>query len=230
MEKPLNDKHSALIHSLYKPLVFYIPRKLWAGLDDGKWLDKKFDPIFDTVVLLKEDGSNHVLNNGVSNYYMLSKGSVLDKNIYELLDLKAQLSLEAFSFLSERYSLSVAFYKKVSSWMLEHVKQDVSDINNETLKSFEIQKLAFNNHWDYIQEHFSVPESVREYFLEEGLIAKDVIAMRDFMSVAEYKPENIFDKLQKSTTNSIKKKEKRLLITGEDAEKFLLETVFNVKL
>ncbi|MFC5194753.1 hypothetical protein ACFPH8_05380 [Bizionia hallyeonensis] len=230
MEKPLKDKHSALINSLYKPLIFYIPRKLWADLDDGKWLDKEFDPIFDTVVLMHEDGSNHVLNNDTSNYHMMSKGSALDKNIYELLDLKAQLTTEAFSFLSERYSLSVAFYKKVSSWMLEHVKLDIPAINGETLKSFEIQKLAFNSHWDYIQEHFSVPEHVKNHFAEVDLSSKEVIAMRDFMSDSEQKSGNIHDNLQKAKNKSKKRKEKQVLITAEEAEKFLLETVFSVKL
>ncbi len=61
---------------------------------------------------------------------------------YNLLDLKVKLSSEAFSFLCERYSLSVSFYKHVSNWMVEHVKDDISDCSEETMNSFKIQKLS----------------------------------------------------------------------------------------
>ena len=223
MVKPLKDKHSELIYSLYKPLIFYVPRKLWANVDDGKWLDKEFDPVFDKVMLILEDGSDHVLDDSVSSFQMMSKSSALDKNIYELLDLKAKLTPEAFRFLSERYALSVAFYKKVSSWMLEHIKLDVQEVNEETIKYFEIQKIAFNNHWGYIQNHFSVPEHVRNYVSESDLNGEDVVTMRKFMTDIKVETGNMIEKFQKP-----KKKEKKILITAESAEKFLLETIFNI--
>jgi hypothetical protein len=163
LEKSLKDKHSELIHRLYKPLIFYLPRKMWADLDD-KWMDKEFDTVFSTVILMRENGDNYILNNGASNFYLLGKASSLDKNIYELLDLKVKLTSEAFRFLSERYSLSVAFYKQISNWMVEHVKDDISNCSEETINSFEIQKEAFVKHWDYIQKHFSVPDHIKNYF------------------------------------------------------------------
>ncbi|TXE16600.1 hypothetical protein ES692_12555 [Psychroserpens burtonensis] len=224
MEKPLKDKHSELIHRLYKPLIFYLPRRVWADVND-KFLDKEFDTVFNTIILMRENGDNYILNNGLSNFYLLGKASSLDKNIYELLDLKVKLTSEAFQFLSERYSLSVAFYKHVSNWMVEHVKDDISDCSEETINSFEFQKLTFAKHWDYIQKHFSVPDHIKNYFDNAQLTTQNISKIPDFITGEQLQTKRIFEKLVKPRI--IKK---TVLITDEDAEKFLLETVFNIKL
>lgn len=230
METSLKDTYDELIKNLFKPLIFYIPRRFWIEIDDGKWMDKEFDHLFDLVVLVKPDGSNQLLHNGASNFHMLSKTSSLDKNTYRLLDLKARIEPESFRFLSERYSLSVAFYKKISTWMFEHLLEDVPDANKETRVSFEIQKTAFDNHWNYIQDHFSVPDYVKNHFSGQDLNANDVITMRDFMNGESVPTENMFEKLKEKTSKNVKKKIKKILIIETEAEQFLLETVFSVKL
>ncbi len=224
MEKPLKEKHGELIHKLYKPLIFYLPRKLWAD-QDIKWMDKEFDSVFDTVILMRKNGHNYILDNGASSFYMLGKTASLDENIYELLDMKAGLSPKAFHFLSERYSLSVAFYRHVSNWMAEHVKEDVFNCSEETIRSFEIQKAAFDKHWDYIQEHFPVPDQTKNYFDNPQLNIKNIFDIPDFVTGDKSRTERIFKKLAKPRSN-----EKKILITGDEAERFLLKTVFNLQL
>ncbi|WP_417200426.1 hypothetical protein [Bizionia sp.] len=230
METSLKDTYDELIKNLFKPLIFYIPRRFWIEIDDGKWMDKEFDQLFDSVVLVKPDGNNQLLHNGASNFHMLSKTSSLDKNTYGLLDLKARIEPESFRFLSERYSLSVAFYKKISNWMVMHIHEDVPDVNKETLMSFEIQKTSFDNHWDYIQKHFSVPEYAKNYFADDDLSANDVTTMRDIINGDSAPTENMFEKLKEKSSKNVKKKIKKILITETEVEQFLLETVFKVKL
>lgn len=224
MEKPLKDKHSELIHRLYKPLIFYLPRKIWADVDD-KFLNKEFDTVFNTVILMRENGDNHALNNSASAFCILGKAASLDKNIYDLLDLKVKLTSEAFQFLSEKYSLSVAFYNHVSHWMLEHVKDDILDCSEETINSFEIQKVAFAKHWDYIQMHFSVPDHINNYFDSIQLTTENISKIPDFITGGRVQKERIFENLVKPKINK-----KKVLITPQEAETFLLKTVFNVQL
>lgn len=224
MEESLKNMHSKLVSSLYKPLIFYIPRKFWVEIDGEKWNDKEFDTLFDTVVLMKDDGSNQALKNGASNFYLLGKTAELDKNTYELLDLKTKLDTDSFHFLAEKYLLNVGFYKRISTWMLDHVHEDIPDINKENLLSFELQKTAFENHCDYIQKHFVPLENMELDVSNSNLTAKDFDSIRDLLG-SPLQPIKAIENPPK-----IKKKEKKILITEEEAEKFLLETVFNVKL
>jgi hypothetical protein len=197
---------------------------MWADLD-SKWMDKEFDTVFNTVILMRENGDNYILNNGASNFYLLGKASSLDKNIYELLDLKVKLTSEAFQFLSEKYSLSVAFYNHASHWMLEHVKDDISNCSEETINSFEIQKVAFAKHWDYIQKHFSVPDHTKKYFDRIQLTTENISKIPYFITGGQEQKERIFKKLVTPKLNI-----KKVIVTPQEAEKFLLKTVFNVHL
>ncbi|WCO02287.1 hypothetical protein [Psychroserpens ponticola] len=188
-------------------------------------MDKKFDTVFNTVILMRENGDNYILDNDASSLYLLSKASALADNIYELLDLKAKLSPEAFSFLCERYSLSVAFYKHVSNWMVEHVKHDIPDCSEETINSFGIQKVAFTEHWDYIEKHFLIPKHIENYFDSAQLNTQDIVKIPDFITGDQSQTERIFEKLAKPIKNK-----KKVLITEDEAEKLLLKTIFNVRL
>ncbi|MCX7551842.1 hypothetical protein [Xanthomarina sp. F2636L] len=224
MEESLNKKQKELSSRLYKPLIFYIPRKFWVEMDGEKWNDKEFDALFDTVVLMKTDGSNKALQNGSSNYYLLSKTAELDRNIYALLEMRSKLDEDSFQFLAKKYCLDVAFYKRVSAWMLDHIQEDIPDANKETLLSFELQKTAFENHWEYLQKHFVPSAEIKRNIPEVNLTAEDFEIIQDLVgNPLQSKSEN---KNSPKTT----KKEKKILITEEAAEKFLLETVFNVKL
>ena len=220
----MNNKQRELTSSLYKPLIFYIPRKFWVEMDGEKWNDKEYDTLFDTVVLMKIDGSNNILNNGASSYYLLEKTAELDKNTYELLEMRTKLDSDSFHFLAKKYFMNVEFYKRISAWMLDHVQEDIPDVNKETLLSFELQKTAFENHWNYIHKHFVPSAKIKTNVSDADLTTKDFNIIQDLVgNPLESKSKN---KKNPNTT----KKEKKILITGEEAEKFLLETVFNVKL
>lgn len=224
MEESLSKKQKELTNSLYKPFIFYIPRKFWVEMDGDKWNDKVYDALFDTVVLMKSDGSNKAINNGASNYYLLQKTAELDKNTYALLEIRTKLDSDSFQFLAKKYCLEVGFYKRISTWMLNHVQEDVPDINKETLLSFELQKTAFENHWNYVQKHFVPSSQIKSYVSDTELTAKDFSTIQDLVG----NPLESNSKIENSTKTN--KKEKKILITGEEAEKFLLETVFKVKL
>ncbi|MFL0354760.1 hypothetical protein DI383_14200 [Flavobacteriaceae bacterium LYZ1037] len=219
----MNNKQKELSSRLYKPLIFYIPRKFWVEMDGEKWNDKEFDALFDTVVLMKTDGSNKALQNGASNYYLLSKTAELDKNTYALLEMRSKLDEDSFQFLAKKYCIEVAFYKRISTWMLDHIQEDIPEINNETLLSFELQKTTFENHWEYLQKHFVPSSEIKQTIPDSNSTAKDFEIIQDLVvNPLQSKNEN---KNSPKTT----KKEKKILITAAAAEKFLLETVFNVK-
>ena len=224
MGESLNKIHEELISRLYKPLIFYIPRKFWLELDSEKWNDTKFDQVFDTVVLIKSDGSNQILNSDPSNYYILAKTVELNKCTFKLLDMKSRLNKSSFKFLIENYCQYIFFYRRISTWMLENVQNDIKSINKETLLSFEIQKKAFDKHWNYVNENFVSIAKMKQDRFNSKLTSKD---FKTINALINNPSETNFDKLSKSKKY---KKEKKILITEQEAEDFLLKTVFNIKL
>lgn len=225
MEESLKDKHQIFIERLYKPFIFYIPRRLYTELDPkGNWDHEKFDGVFDTVVLIKEDGSNQALDDGPSNFYILPKGLVLGKNTYDLFDLKEELNDPSFRFLLDNYLKNLVFYVRISKWMYDNIRTDIKDIREETLFSFEKQMEIFQEHWDYLQENFKKESHQTTNPLEGEIKKEDLKTVNNLINIP-----NVAKAEHSMNTKPLpKKKGKKILVTDEEAEKFLLKTVFRV--
>ena len=236
MEDSLNNIHTELIKQLYKPFIFYIPRKFWTELDADKWNDKEFDDVLDTVVLIKSDGSDHVIHNTPTYYYLLGKAAELDKNIYTLMDLKAKLETHAFKFLIDKYQEQLDFYVRISTWLANSVKKDIPELSQETLKSFTHQRDVLKEHWDNIQKNLLNSTIKANDSFDTSLTKEDIKSLGGlFKNSSEV--VSLEDKEQKTSvlqTNlkQVKqtKKEKKILVTEEEAEQFLLQIVFHIEL
>ncbi|WP_418510810.1 hypothetical protein [Corallibacter sp.] len=225
MEESLKNQHQKFIERLYKPFIFYIPRRLYTELDPkGNWDDEKFDDVFDTVVLIKEDGSNQALGDNPSNFYIFPKGLVLSKNTYDLFDLKEKLNAYSFRFLLDDYLKSLVFYVRISKWMHDNIRADIKDIREETLFSFEKQMEAIQEHWDYLQENFKKKSPQTSNPLGENIKKEDLKAVNNLIKISNA----VETKHSINTKPKPKKTEKKILVTDEEAEKFLLKTVFKV--
>ncbi len=233
MEESLNKIYDELICRLYKPLIFYMPRKLWVEFDGKKWNDKQYDELFDTVVLIKGDGKNHALKNEPSYYHILGKTQALDKNTYTLIEVKAKLETSSFEFVIDKYCQYINFYIRVSVWLTEHVEKDIAELSQETLNSFVYQKEAFEKHRDYLQKSFLTPKQKQDEGTNKSLTEEDLKSIRTLLNVSDEvttKEGIISSDFEPPETTKKAKKEKTVLMTEEEAEKYLLRTVFNVKL
>jgi hypothetical protein len=236
MGESLNKIHDELISRLYKPLIFYIPRKFWVELDGDKWKHKRFDEVFDTVVLMKSDGNNQVLNNDPSYFYILSKTTDLDKNIYTLLDMQAKLEANSFKFLIDKYNQHVNFYVRISTWLFENVQKDILEVTQEALKSFKHQRDAFIIHLEYIQNSFINNQIKPIKPFNTSLTDEDIKSIRGLINNAS-EVNKLVSEIPKSSESLIKfepirktQKEKKILVTDEEAEVFLLKTVFHLEI
>lgn len=233
MKESLNKIHDELIDRLYKPLIFYIPRKFWVEFDGEKWNDKEFDELFDTVVLIKRDGKNQALNNETSYFHILGKKEELDKNIYTLIDLKARLEISSFKFVIDKYCQHINFYIRVSTWLFEHVDNDIAEITQETINSFTFQKEAFEKHRNYLQKNFLTPKQKNDNGKIKSLTEEDLKSIRTLLNTSENvstKKTITSREIENQEKTKIIKKEKKVLVTEKEAEKFLLKTVFNAQL
>ena len=233
MKETLNQIYDDLNKQLFVPMVFYLPRKIWNLIDEKRWDDKIFDNVFDKVVIIKPDGSDVLLENEPSYFHLLIKKERLDKTTFKLLNLQQDLEEKQFKFLLNKYCLQLDFLRRVSMWMVENIQEDIKDINNETLMTFELQKTCFDEHWKYVQENFVGAPKVEETISETILNKKDFKSFQDLIN-----PSGILSSSIKTKSNNEEatiapkkpKKEKKILVTEEEATTFLLRTVFNMKI
>jgi len=232
MKETLNQIYDDLVKQLYVPMVFYFPRRIWNLIDEKKWKDKIYENVFDKVVLIKPDGTDALLNNEPSYYHLLIKKERLDKSTFKLLNLQNDLDEKQFKFLLNKYCLQLDFFRKVTMWMVENIKMDINDLNDEISMSFELQKTLLEEHWKYVQENFVDAPKIEETNAETTLSKKDFKSFQDLMKPSGILSNTInIETVKKDEAKTIKKtkKGKKILVTEEEATDFLLRTVFNIK-
>jgi hypothetical protein len=233
MKETLNEKYNDMTKRLYMPMIFYFPRRIWSQFDKKKWNDKMFDNVFDKVVLIKPDGTDALLNNELSNHHFFIKRERLDKNTFKLLDLQKDLDSKQFKFILNKYCQQLDFIRRISKWMVGNIHKDINGLNKETFLSFEMQQNSFNEHWKYVKESFVDAPKIEDVTTDTFLSKKDFKSFQDLMN-----PSGILLSTNNKETQVEKgiikpkrpRKEKKILVTEEEATNFLLKTVFNLEL
>lgn len=240
MKLTLNKIYDDMTKRLYVPMVFYIPRRIWNQFGKEKWDESMYDNLFDMVVLIKPDGSNALLNEEQSSQYLMVKKERLDLNTFKLLELQSDLVEKQFDFILTKYCMQLDFIKRVSIWMVENVQKDIESLKQETYLSFQLQQKAIIDHWKYVQENFVGITQLDKTTDDIVLNKKDFKSFQELMnpsggfqgSVDTEPNSNIERKVETEELPEIPKKlkkEKKILVTEEEATAFLLKTVFNMK-
>ena len=224
MNETLNDVYIALTKQLYVPLVFYIPKRIWIQFNKDVWEDKLYDNLFDKVVLINSKGSNALLKNGKSIHHIVVKKERLDRNTFKLLELQNDLNKMQFQFLLNKYCTQLDFCRRMSSWFVENIREDIRGLKIENFQSFDLQQKSFEDHWDYVQDSFKDAPKIELSSNKEKLNKNDLKSFQDLIKPSGLFSGNIENEKIKKT-----KKEKKILVTEEEATAFLLKTVFNME-
>jgi hypothetical protein len=163
------------------------------------------------------DGKEH---RAITNESLISLGEkqiVLEKNLINLLRQQKKLSSTEFKFLMDKYSDTLRYYAQFTSWMQETLDDQKTDLPPYTSMYFEAQKIAFQNHQKEIVKYFpskviTIPKTLDWSSYYES----DLPPIKQLSNIA------IIEK-------QVVKKKKPILITDEEAQRYLLETVFKVK-
>ncbi len=220
-----------LWHNLYKPFIFYIPKSLIPEEKKVLWQEKKIDVYFNTVILIDSKGFDSELQEQLSNHKMMAKSMVLNENMFKLIEKSGSLKEEQFSFFLAKYMEHVNFVVYVSDWLQRNVVADIKGLREETKNAFQSQADVFLKHL----------EELRSKILTTGqTIPKQEVNVLEFIEndLAEIKNALSLNKDSESTNGAIerdkvtptnKPKKTLPLLTDQEAETFLLETVFNIK-
>ena len=226
MNESLDQFYNQLTQRLSQPLLFYFSRRLWNLVGKEQWEDEQFEHVFDTVILVKPDGSNMFLNNEPSTFHIIFQKEQFDKNMFQLLDAQKRLDEKQFKYLLDKYYVHLNFFVKTSSLMVDNIQNDIKDISQETLQSFRLQHSAYREHWSSVQQNFKETSLSKPLTLDKTLNEKELKSFQNLIFPTGILP-NIKNKASLVPFKRTKRK-KKILVTEEEATAFLLKTVFNI--
>ena len=218
-----------LRQNLYKPFIFYIPKSLIPEEKKALWKEEKYAVYFNMVTLIDSQGFDSELKEKASYHKMMIKSAVLDENMFMLIEKNGSLKEEQFRFFLAKYMEHVNFVVYISDWMSRNVVIHIKDLSEETKNSFQLQAQVFLKHFEDLRSNILTTRQVipkKEVNVLE-FIENDLVEIKDALNLS---------KDSKSTYKAIEfnkelppRKLKKILplLTDEEAEEFLLKTVFN---
>ncbi|MDN3665778.1 hypothetical protein ACFFU1_18220 [Algibacter miyuki] len=180
------------------------------------------------VILIDRKGFDSELKDQQCHFEILSKPMILNDTIFKLIDQNERLPKQQFQFVLEKYLEHVNFVLYVSDWMENHVELDIPNLREDTKNTFISQTKVFLKHVEDLKSHIIIPNKLLKNqevnvlkFIENNLteVKSELNIITD--------SERSNDLLKNVETPKLLKK-KSPLITEEDAEAFLLETVFQI--
>jgi len=224
--------------NLYKSFIFYIPKNIFPAeqLD----LIEDVDQFLDKVFFLNEYGAIYEFKNQPVLVSILLKQQILDGNLFKLLDRKEKIKNPQIDFFTKKYIEKVHFCFYLSKWLNDNLASYDFEINEEVKSAFQYQYHFFQQHFEQLNEHFNSNE--------KSTIQPPINIGRLIDNNFEELKESLFKRYDNGDLKTVKesqnklqvenppnskkrqKKEKPAMITEQEAEDFLFETVFNLKI
>ena len=237
----IEEQYQSIRTNLFKQSVIffpkaYIPEEVLLTIDPDVQLI-----LFNKVILIKQDGAGYDTEHHDPLMELYSKKSNLNQNIVKLFDLQRNTVKTQYDFLIQQYLQEVDVYIFIYQWFYDNLHLCDHNITKDTKESFRLQKVVLEEHLQELNKHCFV--------IEEPLKKEENILL-DFIenSIPELKnlllsknDENASPKEKESSENSSQlkddkplidnktKKRKSKLVTEQQAEVFLLEKVFKIK-
>lgn len=156
-------------------------------------------------------------NSDISDLFY--KKQILDDNLFEMLSMQHQLTSTEFDFLLHKYGKLTYVYWSIHSILYDIIANIEDDNLWHQLPTLKIQQQQLEMHYHELLALF--PQIDFEYEvateLQNVLIENFVVDGNDL-------------KFKKRTIQKVQNQQQQKLLNNEDATKFLLTTVFNVKM
>lgn len=216
----MNDTFTIIRDNLTRAYIFYVPESLYHELQNS--LLKDIIPIdaTNTITFMDSDRNISTKITPVNKVQIISKGNILEENIFLLLDAQAKLNLEQFGYLLKKYRNHLDTHTYITNWMANNINKFFKDVSDVFKNMFITQSNTFKEHHDLIITKFGFVESK----LRSNRF-KEKFASPDFKFTI---PNLVKGKVENKTSKP--RKNKTVIISDDEADAFLLESVFNVEL
>ncbi|ARV06082.1 hypothetical protein BTO04_04915 [Polaribacter sp. SA4-10] len=197
------------------PFLLYIPKKYFAYFLEEEQVNQ-LHWAFDVLILARKEMDIIFIDKQDESQEILNKRSVLNENLFDLVDYKIELKPAQFSFLIDKYQVHLFVMHHIAELMLIEVNKRTDGSYKKHLAFFILQEEALGHHKRSVGDDFPEHRKTQE---EEDYMRANII---DNFKLPIIEQEEIIP----PEVNIKKKKEK--LITDLEAQDFLLEIVFKI--
>lgn len=199
-------------------MLFYIPYELFPDLNDEQKKQAEDELFFGKLYLYKQDNIIVDFEKGLNQVNLLSKKSIFENNLLRLIEIEENGGQKSFNFLIEKYVSRIKGWEYIYEWLNNNVDNNIVDVSVSDKNLLQFQLDITKDHLREIESRFGkknniTSEEPKSIFLEN----KDLV-------VANGKTVYDFFKEQSDTS-----KKRQPLITNEDADRYLLETIFDIE-
>lgn len=182
----------------------------------------EYSDILNKLTVIKEDGAMYFLKRSAILYYVSQKSSYLDKNSFQLLECKKSLTEEEFKFITSKYKEQLTFIISATEWLEENVSTFIDNVDNDIKISFNIQRETVLKHAEKVNQitKFQIQLNPKDQSLEELLDTNQEL----LKNVLQNSKTSI--NVESKQPTSPKRKKKTKPITNEEAEQYLIDTIF----
>lgn len=242
---------NALIEVFLQNFIFYIPREIiFEGVLD-KLEGEIEEDLFDSLAFLDIDKGISLIKNEDAleiNNILFEKRSILEKNIFTLLEKHNDCTPIVYQLIIEKYFDQLLFYLFITEWLTLNLKKyNEEEIHLSIVGAFKLQHESLCAHlkdfYNYFEKFvdikknfdFSTEKLVNQHFpdlisrfaqsVNKSIVDKKTSGNNSDAENKKHPEEN----LQLKKKNTPKKKQKPQIIDNE-IEKMILEAVFKVKI
>lgn len=227
----LNKDMQNLTGTVHKPIMFYLPERLFPNIDSN--VIKQFEEIglLNTLFIIDEKGKPCPIKNGVEYLRLLKKPKILKSNVFQLLEMKANLDDSTFLYLLKDYTKEVDTWVSATEVIKNEAKIETRNYLTTMQSYLDLQHYALQEHQTELKNQFGKWKHEIEFERISRLFRKAPTHISESnkeqkKSSIELKVDHTVEKQNVVVTKSQKKRE---YISNEEADKYLLKTVFNVK-
>jgi len=228
----LNNDMQDLITTVRKPIIFYFPDRIFPEMDTSTVKQLEEIDFLNTLLCLDREGEPTLFDEGFNHLSLLSKPKILKSNIFQLLEMKANLNEDTFLYLLKDYTKEVDTWVSVTDVIKKDAKTEAVNYREGIQSYLDFQHMSLARHEAELKTQFGKWKQEIELERVSKLFGLSPIMNskpkeNQNLSFNENNAKGTFEK-KKIILN--KPNKKRIYLTDEDVDKYLLKTVFNVKI
>lgn len=219
----MNSILEKLLQKINRKIIFYVPKKLFESIAvvDLNVYDEI--GLTSNLIIIKEDGKIESINTGLEGFLLLSKEKDLKSNCFELLKMKGEIEGKAMSYLLDNYYKELDTYITLSNYVNKNAKKEALNYVAHIQSALNLQHQVLVEHKKELRGHFGHWKAL-------------VDLERIFGSTKPKLKDRLKDKGKINNTKItgskkvLEKGKKPPIITNDEADTYLLTSVFNVDL
>lgn len=228
----LNNEIQNLISTVHKPSIFYMPERLFPNLDANTIEQFEGIGFLNTLLIIDANGDPHPIKSGIEYFALLRKPKILKSNVLQLIEMKSKLDKEAFLYLLKDYTNEVDTWVSTSEVIRNEAKIEAKNYLTTMQSYLDLQHHSLKEHQTELKAQFGKWKTKVELDRIAKFFRKTSINISQPNNKLEksFNNNKIGDTVDKKNNVQAKSQKKKTHLSNEDADKYLLKTVFNVKI